>query len=227
MDYPSIDTLCNLVVGLIGAGIGGFCTLKGSKHAHRLALEKEAAADHEKMVTTLMLLRTEIAMAWQIFWDEIGSEMLAQAADEPYLAIFPIGESPFPLFNSAPQALNLLPCVLAQDIVHFYMRAKGLIAMIEMNNRDYEQALQHARHLLDSHLAQDRYMPQQLQQELFQGGVKYMAAMLGMGDTTKGIRGLADELAPVVKRITTAVDELLVPHTNRRTRSCSSVRATA
>ncbi|AHD17263.1 hypothetical protein C163_16275 [Pseudomonas sp. FGI182] len=86
--------------------------------------------------------------------------------------------------------------------------------MIEMNNRDYEQALQHARQLLDSHLAQDQSMPQQLQQELFQDGVKYMAAMLGMGDCAEGIRGLARELAPVVKRITTAVDELLVPHTN-------------
>ena len=215
MDYPSIDTLVNLAVGLIGAGIGGLCTLKGTKQAHRLALEKEAAADQEKMVTTLMLLRTEIATAWQIFWDEIGSEMLAQAAEEPYLAVFPIGESPFPLFNSAPPALNLLPCDLAQDIVHFYMRAKGLIAMIEMNNRDYEQALQHARHLLDSHLAQDRDMPHQLQQKLFQNGVNYMAAMLGMGDSAEGIRGLARELAPVVKRITTSVDELLVPRTNR------------
>lgn len=215
MDYPTIDTLVNLAVGLIGAGIGGFCTLKGTGRAHRLALEKEAAADHEKMVTTLMLLRTEIATAWQIFWDEIGSDMLAQAEDEPYLAIFPVGESPFPLFNSAPQALNLLPCDLAKDIVHFYMRAKGLIAMIEMNNRDYEQALQHARHLLDSYLALDRNMPQLLQQEHFQDGVNYMAAMLGMGDNAEGIRALARELAPVVERITTAVDELLVPHTNR------------
>lgn len=215
MDYPTIDTLVNLAVGLIGAGIGGFCTLKGTGYAHRLALEKEAAADHEKMVTTLMLLRTEIATAWQIFWDEIGSDMLAQAEDEPYLAIFPVGESPFPLFNSAPQALSLLPCDLAKDIVHFYMRAKGLIAMIEMNNRDYEQALQHARHLLDSYLTLDRNMPQLLQQEHFQDGVNYMAAMLGMGDTAEGIRALARELVPVVKRITTTVDELLVPHTNR------------
>ena len=215
MDYLSIDTLVNLTVGLIGAGIGGFCTLKGTNHAHRLALQKEAAADHEKMVTTLMLLRTEIETAWQIFEDEIGSEMLAQTANEPYLAIFPIGDSPFPLFNSAPQALNLLPYDQAKDVVRFYMRAKGMIAMIEMNNRDYEQALQHARHLLDSHLAQNRDMPQKLQQELFQGGVEYMAAMLGMGDNAEGIRGLARELAPVVKRITTSVDELLVPHTNR------------
>lgn len=215
MDYPSMDTLINLAVGLIGAGIGGFFTLKGAKHAHRLALEKEAVADHEKMVTTMMLLRTEISTAWQIFWDEMGNEVVAQTADEPYLAILPVGESPFPLFNSAPQALTLLPCDLAQDIVHFYMRAKGLIAMIEMNNRDYEQALQHARHLLDSHLVQDRDLPQQLQQELFQDGVNYMAVMLGMGDSAEGIRGLARELAPVVKRITTAVDELLVPHANR------------
>ncbi|MFG0501330.1 hypothetical protein JNO42_08900 [Pseudomonas putida] len=215
MDYPSMDTLVNLAVGLLGAGIGGFCTLKGTEHAHRLALEKEAAADHEKMVTTLMLLRTEIATAWQIFWDEIGSEMVAQAADEPFLAIFPIGESPFPLFNSAPQALNLLPCELAQDIVRFYMRAKGLIAMIDMNNRDYEQALQHARSLLDSHVAQGREMSQQQQQKLFLDGVNYMAAILGMGDSAEGIRELARELDPIVKRITTAVNQLLVPQTNR------------
>lgn len=219
MDCPNIDTLVNFAAGLLGAGIGGLCTFKGTKYAHRLALEKEAAAEHEKMVTTLMLLRTEIATAWQIFLDEIGIEMLAQAVDEPYLTVFPIGESPFPLFNSAPQALNLLPRDLAEDIVHFYMRAKGLIAMIEMNNRDYEQALQHARRLLDSYQArareQDRDMPEKLQHEIFQGGVNYMAAMLGMGDIAEGMRGLARELAPVVQRITTAVDELLVPHTNR------------
>ena len=99
------------------------------------------------------------------------------------------------------------------------MRAKGLIAMIEMNNRDYEQTLQHARRLLDSYLEQarkqDRDMPEQLQQELFQGGINYMASMLGMSDSAEGIRGLTRELAPVVQRITTAVDELLIPPTNR------------
>lgn len=63
MDYPSIDTLVNFAAGLLGAGIGGLCTLKGAKYAHRLALEKEQATDHEKMVTTLMLLRTEINTA--------------------------------------------------------------------------------------------------------------------------------------------------------------------
>ena len=219
MDSPSIDTLVNFAAGLLGAVIGGLCTLKGTQNAHQLELEKEEKNEREQMVTTLMLLRTEISTAWEIFLDEFGREMLAQAADEPCLTIFPIGESPFPLFNSAPQALNLLPRDLAKDIVHFYMRAKGLIAMIEMNNRDYEQSLQHARHLLDSNLArareQDREMPEQLQQEIFQGGVNYMAAMLGMGDTAEGMRGLARELEPVVQRITTAVDELLVPHTNR------------
>ena len=215
MDCPSIDTLVNFAAGLIGAGIGGFCTLKGTQQAHKLALKKEAEADHEKMVTTLMLLRTEIVAAWQIFHDEVGSEVLAQTADEPYLGIFPIGESPFPLFNSAPQALTLLPCDLAQDIVHFYMRAKGLVAMIEMNNRDYEQALQHARHLLESHLAQERDMSEQLQQQLFQGGVEYMASMLAMADNAEGMRELAREISPLVERITTTVDDLLVPHTKR------------
>lgn len=219
MDYPSIDTLVNFAAGLVGAGIGGLCTFKGTKYAHRLAVNKEAAAEHEKMVTTLMLLRTEITTAWRIFWGEIGTEMIKQAPGTPYLSVFPIGESPFPIFNSAPQALNLLPRELAKDIVHFYMRAKGLIAMIQMNNRDYEQTLQHARHVLYSYLArareQDRDLPEKLQQEIFQSSVNYMAAMLGMGSLADGMRGLARELDPLVKRITTAVDALLVPHTNR------------
>lgn len=219
MGCPSIDTLLNFAAGLLGAIIGGICTLKGTKYAHRLALEKEAAADHERMITTLMLLRTEIATAWQVFWAEIGSEMLAQEEGQPYLAVFPIGESPFPLYNSAPQALNLLPRDLAQDIVHFYMRAKGLIAMLEMNNRDYEISLQHARRLLDSYLAQAREqgldIPEKGQQDIFQSGVNYMAAMLGMGDIADGMRGLARELTPVVQRITNDVDELLAQHTNR------------
>ncbi|GLU42315.1 hypothetical protein [Pseudomonas sp. NBRC 100443] len=215
MEAPTVDTFVNLAVGLVGAVIGGCFTLHGTKIAHKLAMEKETNAERERMVSTLMLLRTEINAAWRIFKKEIGDELLAQNDETPYLTLFPIGESPFPLFNSAPHALNLLPHDLAQDIVHFYMRAKGLIAMIEMNNRDYEQALQYARSQLASYLDQARQknleMPEDMQQRIFKGGVDFMAALLGMGSTADGMRGLSRELDPVVGRITAAVDDLLVP----------------
>lgn len=215
MDLPSADTLVNLVAGLIGAAIGGYCTLLGTEKSHALATKKEADAEHERMVSTLMLLRTEIEAAWNIYRKEYADDLLRLPEGQPYLTGFPIGESPFSIFNSAPQALNLLPRELAKDIVHFYMRAKGLIAMIEMNNHDYEQALQHGRKqlaaILDQARLQNRPLQEEAQQRAFMDGVEFMAALQGMDGTPDVMRDLTRELEPVVQRITEAVDQMLVP----------------
>lgn len=221
MDLGSPDAYISLFSGLVGALIGGAFTLKGATKAHELASKKDQAAEQEKMVTTLMLLRTEISTAWALFKHEYADELSQLAPEAPYLTIFPIGASPFPIFDSAPPALNLLPSELAKDVVHFYMRAKGLIAMIEMNNRDYEQALQHARSLLLNNLEhahkQNRVLPNELRDQIFHGGVAFMAAHLGMGDTADGIRSLGQELEPIVQRITTRVDELFFPLSDQQT----------
>ena len=221
MDLGSPDAYISLFSGLVGALIGGAFTLKGTTKAHELALKKEQAADQEKMVTTLMLLRTEISTAWALFKYEYADELSKLPPEAPYLTIFPIGASPFPIFDSAPPALNLLPSGLAKDVVHFYMRAKGLIAMIEMNNRDYEQALRHARSLLLNNLEhahqKNHELPNEQRDQIFHGGVAFMAAHLGMGDTADGIRSLGQELEPIVQRITTSVDELFFPFPNQHT----------
>ncbi|WP_192558426.1 hypothetical protein [Pseudomonas allokribbensis] len=220
MDLGSPDAYISLISGLVGALIGGAFTLKGATKAHELALKKEQAAEKEKMVTTLMLLRTEITTAWTLFKHEYADELLELKPETPYLTIFPIGASPFPIFDSAPEALNLLPADLAKDVVHFYMRAKGLIAMIQMNNRDYEEALQHARSLLLNNLEhahkQNLELSDELRDQIFHGGVAFMAAHLGMGDTADGMRSLGQELDPVVQRVTAQVDELFFPLSDQK-----------
>ncbi|MBV4551721.1 hypothetical protein HU742_011295 [Pseudomonas sp. SWRI102] len=212
MNLGSPDAYISLVSGLVGAFVGGFFTLKGATNAHKLALKKEETADRERMITTLMLLRTEIAGAWELFMEECGDELSKPAGGAPFLNILPVGKNPFPIFDSGPPALNLLPRELAKDVVHFYMRAKGLIATIEMNNHDYEQALQYARVLLINHAERAQKdgeeFPDEKHDQLFNGGVDFMAGQLGMGDTAEAIRSLAQELTPIVKRITTEVDEL-------------------
>ncbi|EJM91461.1 hypothetical protein [Pseudomonas sp. GM67] len=215
MDWGSADTYVSLVSGLVGAAIGGFFTLKGATNAHELALRKEAAADRERMITTLMLLRIEISTAWEAFNEECGNELSEQDGGVPFLNILPIGKNPFPIYDSGPPALNLLPRELAKDVVRFYMGAKGLIASIEMNNRDYEQALQHARvHLLShserAHKDGEAFTDERHDQ-LFEEGVEFMAGQLGMGDTADAIRSLRQDLAPIVGRITTEVAELFFP----------------
>lgn len=220
MDFGSAEMYVSLFSGLAGAGIGGFFTLKGATKAHELALKKEEAADRERMITTLMLLRTEIATAWEMFTEEYGNELSEQAPGTPFLVILPVGASPFPIFDSGPQALNLLPRELAKDIIRFYMRAKGAIAMVEINNRDYEQALQYGRSYLNDYAQrardQGKELTDEMRQQLIETSVGFMAAQLGMGDTADGIRALGQELEPVVRRITTTVDELFIPITDRQ-----------
>lgn len=215
MGLGSADAYISMVSGLVGAVIGGWCTLNGATKAHGLALKKEEAADRERMITTLMLLRTEIVGSWELFHEECGDELLGQTEGTPFLNILPIGANPFPIFDSGPVALNLVPRELAKNIVHFYMRAKGLIAAIEMNNRDYDQALQHARLRLltqaeRAHQAGDE-VSDEAHDEVFNYSVAFMAGQLGMGDTADSIRSLTQELAPIVQRIKEEVDELFTP----------------
>jgi hypothetical protein len=223
MDWGSADTYVSLASGLVGAAIGGFFTLKGATNAHELALKKEQAADRERMITTLMLLRIEISTAWEAFNEECGNELSEQDAGVPFLNILPIGKNPFPIFDSGPPALNLLPRELAKDVVRFYMGAKGLIASIEVNNRDYEQALQHARVHLLSHAERahkdGEAFTDERHDQLFEEGVAFMAGQLGMGDTADAIRSLRQDLAPVVARITTKVDELFFPLSDDKERT--------
>jgi hypothetical protein len=223
MDWGSVDSYISLASGLLGAAIGGFFTLKGATNAHELALKKEEAADREKMITTLMLLRIEISTAWEAFNEECGNELSEQDDGVPFLNILPIGANPFPIFDSGPPALNLLPRELAKDIVRFYMGAKGLIASIEMNNRDYEQALQHARVRLLSHAERAHKHGEALSDdehdEVFKDGVEFMAGQLGMGDTADAIRSLKQELTLVVARITTNIDELFYPLSDDKKRT--------
>lgn len=223
MNLGSPDAYISLVSGLVGACIGGFFTLKAATNAHKFALKKEEAADRERMITTLMLLRTEIASAWELFKEECGDELSTCAEGAPFLYLLPIGKNPFPIFDSGPPALNLLPRELAKDVVQFYMRAKGLIASIEMNNRDYEQALQYARVLLMSHAERAQKdgeeFPDEKHGQLLNDGVEFMAGQLGMVDTADAIRSLAQELTPIVGRITTKVDELFFPLSDNRKRT--------
>ncbi|WP_236181999.1 MULTISPECIES: hypothetical protein [Pseudomonas] len=223
MGLGSADAYISMVSGLVGAGIGGWFTLRGATKAHGLALKKEEAADWERMITTLMLLRTEIAGSWELFHEECGEELLRQPEGSPFLNILPIGANPFPIYDSGPPALNLLPRDLAKDVVHFYMRAKGLIAAIEMNNRDYEQVLQHARLRLLSHAEHahknDEEFSDNDHDEVFNYGRGFMAGQLGMGDTADSIRSLVQELEPIVQRITKEVDELFTPGINQHKRA--------
>lgn len=221
MAYGSPDAYISMISGLVGALIGGFFTLKAAIFTHHQVMRKEEAAEKEKMLTTLMLIRTEVATAWKLVKDEYANQLLDLRPDTPYLTFFPLGASPFPIFDSGPQALNLLPQALANDVVKFYLRAKGLIAMIELNNRSYHQALEHGRSLLTRYTEQareqGRVLPDDMRDEIFNGGTEYMASHIGMSDTANGMRALCLELEIVVNRITVKVNELFFPPSDHHT----------
>ncbi|WEJ70349.1 hypothetical protein [Pseudomonas sp. PSE14] len=212
----SHDGFGNFLTGLIGAAIGGFFTLKGAEKAHILEQEN-ARADEDKLLdNTLAMLKVEINSAWEIYWIEYGKDLVELDDTEPLLSTFPIGEDPFTIFNSAPEALAMAPREIAKDIVYFYMRAKGLVAMVKENSSDTEEC---RRYAFDS-MMQKRHDPAFLEltndafakklEEHYVACIDEMSARLLMVSTATGMKILTQELKEVVERLNNSIDKYLI-----------------
>lgn len=209
------EGLGNFITGLLGAALGGYFTLKGAEKAHTLEKENSKSDEEKLLDNTLAMLKVEINSAWEIYWSEYGKDLLQLSETEPLLSTFPIGEDPFTIFNSAPAALAMAPREIAKDIVFFYMRAKGLIAMVKENSSDTEEC---RRYAFDS-MMQKRHDPLMRDisidvatkklEEHYSACIDERAARLLMGSTADGMKMLTEELKTVVERLNTSIDDHL------------------
>lgn len=192
----------DLISALVGAVIGGMFTSRATTKAHRLDRLTEAVAEDERTRRTLKMIDTEMAAAWDIYQFEYLTELQELGDDEPYFATLPIGENPFVVYESmAPQLANV-PEDLASKIVRLYMRTKGLVKSIEMNNKDNEIVIESARnewkrqldriHGISHDLTQDQV--QERLSEVFNLEQIRVANQLGMGQTANALKTLSKEI---------------------------------
>ncbi|WP_134677027.1 hypothetical protein [Ectopseudomonas khazarica] len=204
-----------LISAFLGAILGGWFTLRATNSAHKLAAEAVLAADKAVLYDTTRLIQVEITTALKVYQEEYGDELMTLPEDTPYVCIFPIGANPFPIYDSAPACLSQLPAELSELLVRIYMRAKGLITMIEMNNRDTEKAQELAQTLLNDRIASLGHVltPEASERvsQLYQDDVLSRATVLGMGSTADGMKSVTEEIVELMNKANELIAKLPKP----------------
>ncbi|MBV4533281.1 hypothetical protein HU719_017955 [Pseudomonas sp. SWRI107] len=123
------------VIGLGAAFIGGFFARHASIKAYELS---EKRAKREALVSvrnSLLLISTEMGAAWGLYNMEYAASLLALPQGEPHMYRLDIGADTFTVYDTMASSLAEIDPTTAGSIVRTYMRMKGLVAMIETNNR--------------------------------------------------------------------------------------------
>jgi hypothetical protein len=127
------------ITALTGALVGGLFTMWATTRSHKLQRKAQNIIDESLLYNTANLIYVEISIAVEVYMEEYGKDLLDLPEGEPYINIFPIGDNPFPVFDSSPSSLSQLDPELSGLIVRLYMRAKGIVKMIEINNADTKE----------------------------------------------------------------------------------------
>lgn len=204
----------NFFSALVGAGIGGFFTSRATMRAHRL---EKASADLESLAETkraLILLEVELRSAWDIFNLEYAPELLELPPGKPYLTVWPIGKNTFVIYHSMPQCLAEISPDLSIKIVQAYMRIKGMVAMIEENNRYSEAAAQAGLQRLDSMLAPILESGRELNEEdaarsqrFLEEYTEWQAIKIGMGQHADSLKLFTQELSRMLSSVFIGIQE--------------------
>lgn len=198
-----------LVAGLGGALIGGYFTRRATLEAHKLERNSSQEAEDAVVKNTLSLIRVELATAWAIYQYEYVGDLESTPNGAPLLTTFPIGENPFPIYDSAPTLLASAPPEITSLIVRVYMRMKGLIRMIEMNNAEFELAKSNARDALlmvsgAATWSEGRDTSGDLQ-NVYDAELSRSARLLGMEYNVPALKDIAVEIAQLISQIVSLI----------------------
>lgn len=204
-----------VLIALAAAYIGARATSKATIRSHELSTQKSKNEGTETTHNTLRLIRAELTTAWDIYMYEYGKGLLLTPEDSPYIYMLPIGDNPFPIYDSAPPCLANVDPVLSAKIVRIYMRTKGLITMIKLNNSDCQTVYNAGRfatqNLIRQAIADGVVVDEEGARKLndyHNFYVEQEAKQLGMGGTANGMKHLTGELEVLLNNIKKDIDQL-------------------
>ena len=195
---PSESFVVPLLAATLGATIAGVFSFKAIKKAHEYNLEKSDREEQRITENTLALLMIEIRTALELYNKEYAKDLKDIPKGKPYIVTFPVGTNTFTLYDSSPSCLANLPIEVAEIIVLIYMRMKGLIATIKINNSDVRQAHHAAENsmqiVLGGMAANGRQPNTESLDSTYQKYVNHEAIKLSMGATADAMKLLGDEI---------------------------------
>jgi hypothetical protein len=204
-----------LLSAFLGAIVGGLFTMWATSRSHQLAARAQRKAEDLLLYDTTKLIQAEISTGLAIYMEEYGAELLREPGGTPYIVVFPIGENPFPIYDSSPACLSRLPSELSTLLVRLYMRAKGIARMIELNNSDAEHARELATEKLKARALElsesyDSDATKRLN-ELYIQDAYHNAVIIGMSSTADAMRSLTLEIQDLLSQVNAQIDRLPKP----------------
>ncbi|WGV22921.1 hypothetical protein QIY50_12660 [Pseudomonas putida] len=184
------------ISALVGGGIAGWFGFKATKKAHEYALQKAESEEVKVTTQTLRLMLVEIQTAWKIYKEEYAPDLEALPDDAPHLLVFPLGENIFVVYDSAPSCMANLPSEVSETLVRIYMRMKGMVAMIKLNNEETLEAIR---------LGQEQVLKLTVSgkdpKDLEDTFIMHQARKMKMETNARSMRGLAAEIDSLYKRL--------------------------
>lgn len=146
---------------------------------------------------------------------EYGKDLMLLPDNTPYINIFPIGDNPFAIYDSAPSSLANVDPVVAARIVRVYMRTKGLITMINLNSKDCQTVHDAGRYavqkIVNKSISEGKAIDEEGARRLndyYDFYVQQEAKQLGMGNTSEGMKSITMELGELLMVIKSDIDRI-------------------
>lgn len=133
-----------LLGALGGALIGGACSLIASLWAHKLESSSNKSEEVERTTSEIKSLRSEISQFHQIYDGKLGQELRELSSLKPLMTTLPIGDNPFPFFDSMPACLTKMQPTTVDQVFNWYLRSKSLVRLTEDNNNNVSSAFKFA-----------------------------------------------------------------------------------
>lgn len=208
-------------IALVAAYIGARATSKATTKAHNFSIEKSKTDNLENTRNTLKLIKVELTSAWDIYYSEYGSDLLQLPEGEACVDIFAIGDNPFPIYDSAHSCLANIDPEISANIVRIYMRVKGLVSMINLNNADcqtiYEAGKNATQELANKFIAEGKELNEELAKKLEEYHDYYAhqeAKKLRMDRTSYSMKLLTIELQDLLAIAEADIDRLTATTTH-------------
>lgn len=208
-------------IALVAAYIGARATSKATTKAHNFSIEKSKTDNLENTRNTLKLIKVELTSAWDIYYSEYGSDLLQLPEGETCVDIFAIGDNPFPIYDSAHSCLANIDPEISANIVRIYMRVKGLVSMINLNNADcqtiYEAGKNATQELANKFIAEGKELNEELAKKLEEYHDYYAhqeAKKLRMDRTSYSMKLLTIELQDLLAIAEADIDRLTATTTH-------------
>lgn len=135
MDSNVVSGLIGFIGALIGAGIGGYFTLKATKDS--FAHQKQEAEENEKILiqSLLQAIHDEAETVFDRYQETMGINLENLSEGQGLTLFYPLESDYFPIYNGNTSTIGRIPNNdIRKQIIKTYTLLKGMVDSFRFNN---------------------------------------------------------------------------------------------